>query len=167
MYCFLLHSRSTQLFLLLFQDIVVANEIVDIVEKRMIGLYKDLESLKGAKNDINKDFTDCTAKINKLSLAYKNPNRNHTTVTLKQTSDLSDSSTDDAVCNNDKTESVKNHQNYLITYDENNNEIRTKISSSVSSCHDQYQKPSNEESQQLMNIFIKNVGDEHVENKNR
>jgi hypothetical protein len=122
------------------KDIVIANEIVDLVEKRMQDLYKDLESLKGAKNDINKDFNDYTSKIDKLSLTNKN------IINLKTTASK--------IANYDSSDDI----------DENNN---NKISTSNNNCHEQFQKISNEEYQQLMNmLLIKNV-DENFENKKR
>ncbi len=36
------------------QDIVITSDIVNLIEKRMENLYKDLASLKEAKNDVNK-----------------------------------------------------------------------------------------------------------------
>jgi len=105
----------------------------------MQDLYKDLESLKGAKNDINKDFNDYTSKIDKLSLTNKN------IINLKTAS---------KIANYDSSDDI----------DENNN---NRISTSNNNCHEQFQKISNEEYQQLMNmLLIKNV-DENFENKKR
>ena len=131
----------------------MTNEIVDLIEKRVENLYKDLANLKLAKNEIYSDFNDYSSKIDGLSSAYKNINNN-----IKTRSDCStensenDSDTDDTVTkrNNSFTESS---EGIIIAYDENNNEIRANIS----------KKMSNEE----MKMFVENLAASGSDSQNK
>ena len=113
----------------------------------MQDLYRDLESLKGAKNDINKDFNDYTAKIDKLCSTNKNIINNLNLAARIGTYDSSDET--------DLSTKMDNNNNEISTPKSNNN------------CHDQFQKISNEEYQQLMNMLLIKSVDENVENKKR
>ena len=134
----------------------------------MENLYKDLASLKEAKNDVNKDFNECTSKIDTLSSTYKNFMRNlrkNSTNCSNSSSIESDSDTDDNNKNNNFTDSVNStasttttttttddsDEEYIIVYDENNNEVKTKNDKSSIS-----QKIATDDYNELMNMLMKN-----------